>query len=300
MFNMPAEGMHDVDTRWKGMSATYEVSMDDGYSYDNVKVRSDYEYETKMPNGLLHQTNDEQVVPFSGADGPISLPPLKTSTGLRANNVMTNPHLDQRDASYVYSDDCYSDTIGSMFPNYDTSSEPMPHDSFAPESYDNPWQLGEKDMMSMFNDYYHDGYVAELDRAVETAYQFSELDGVFNPNYEEAFSFETYVQPEADLTKHQDDYMTYMYEQTKQSEEWTENELQDVTYHWLHEACTPADVLPSDVNLTDCTFEWASEPEIVMVADAMGKSTPMACGVMVVAGSGCGNGVVPSAGDWAG
>ena len=284
MFNMPNIGMHDVDTRWNGMSVSYEVTESDQYGYENVKMKNETMYEMKMPNGLLHRPNDEQVVPLIGAVDH-SLPPFKTSTGLRAPN-MTNPYLNQRDASYVYDNDYHASETHGMFPTYEMSSEPVPQDNFAPESFNEPWQLGENDLLSMFNDYYHDGYVAELDTAMEKAKQFTrvenEMDGLFNPNCKEAFNMEPYILSEFEQANHRDSWMNYTFQQTRASEEWQPNELHDITYHWLHEACTPANTLPADVNLAECSFEWASEPELIMATDAMGKSTPMACGVMVV------------------
>ena len=220
-------------------------------------MRKAYEYEAEMPNGLLHHVGDEQVVPFSGADGHDSLPPLKTSTGLRAPLELMNPYLDQRDASYVYSDDCCATNNGNMFPPYDTTHEPVSHDSFAPEFDTKPWQLGEKDLMSMFNDYFHDGYVAELDTALKNASQFAsilnELDSVFNPTCEEAYNIDTYVQSEVEVMDARDSWMNYTFQQTQDSKEWTENQLDEVSYHWLHEACQPADILPMDVNPEEYT-----------------------------------------------
>ena len=62
---------------------------------------------------------DGQVVQFDGMMRN-SLP-QQNSTGLQDAQDVLNPNLDQRDASYIYGDDCYSDTRNSIFPsNYNS------------------------------------------------------------------------------------------------------------------------------------------------------------------------------------
>ena len=255
MLNMPTSGMHDVDTTWNGMSASHDVSMEDHYGYFCQNYTYAYECEVDVPTGMSDYDESNRHVVQYGGEARSNLPPLKPSTGLRVPNV-TNPYLDQRDASYDHSYDySSSQSAESMFPI----------DNFAPEKFDKPWQLGENDLLSMFNDYYHDDYGTTMELAYEAAHRYVpttdlETDGVFNPNPID----------ETPSCIKQDSWMAYEFQLTRDSENWTTVEMEDVQYHWMYEMYNDAAPQVQQV-----------EPELIMTADAGGKSTPMASCVMV-------------------
>ena len=97
----------------------------------------------------------------------------------------------------------------------------------------------------------------------------SGIDGVMNPTNSQGEYLE------------KDSYYASVFKQTRDSEQWTINELQDVTYHWLHEACQPTNYETLQTE-QDTNLEWVDTPQIIMVADEEGRMTPMASGVMVV------------------
>ena len=63
------------------------------------------------------------------------LPPFKISTGLQNAPDVLNPYLDQRDASYIYYDNYYSNAIYAIYPNKDTNNKAVAQsfDDFAPQ-----------------------------------------------------------------------------------------------------------------------------------------------------------------------
>lgn len=282
MFNTHDLGMNNVDSTWHGMSATYEIR-DGDYRFNSQEPG--YSVKIQLPGGLSDQFDGRQGVPFREQVRP-SLPPHKTSTGLRNTPLVPNPYLGQRDASYTYGADSHiSHKTDEMYPQTSTSWDiPIPHDSFAIEAIQQPWQLGVNDLQSMFADHHHDAYTTELHNAAEIAKYCAAVhhspEGPLNP-MADAGPYDSVIESNMDSAAYRDAWIGYQFQCTREQEQWTERELTDISYHWLHDACQPSDktVEPEAI---DSTIEWASEPEIIMVADSQGKSTPMACGVMVV------------------
>jgi hypothetical protein len=137
MFNTHDLGMNNVDSTWHGMSATYEIR-DGDYRFNSQEPG--YSVKIQLPGGLSDQFDGRQGVPFREQVRP-SLPPHKTSTGLRNTPLVPNPYLGQRDASYTYGADSHiSHKTDEMYPQTSTSWDiPIPHDSFAIEAIQQPW-----------------------------------------------------------------------------------------------------------------------------------------------------------------
>ena len=104
--------MNNVDPQWNGMSKAYEVRMNDHYAYGNFED----EYAAGVQVNGLADLYDSQVVQFNGEVSKM-LPPFKISTGLRNAPDVPNPYLDQRDASYIYEDNYYSNATDNSHPN---------------------------------------------------------------------------------------------------------------------------------------------------------------------------------------
>ena len=90
--------------------------------------------------------------------------------------------------------------------------------------------------------------------------------------------YQSILEDNLDGRKYQDSWMIQVFDQTRNSEQWTENELQEVSYiyDWNLECQTQDESQPTETHLE------ASAPDIIMTIDHQGRCTPMASGVMVV------------------
>ena len=144
--------MHEVGTRYREATNVQKWSMEESYSFEN---------------GCEKGLPERQVVPLMG-DASYKLPPFKASTGLLPS--VPNPYLDQRDASYVYSnDDRQACKMAGAFP-YPKMGDKIECDEFAPpgDSLYGLWPLGEADMQSLFLDLHENRYQAALEEAMAT------------------------------------------------------------------------------------------------------------------------------------
>ena len=103
---------------------------------------------------------------------------------------------------------------------------------------------------------------------MSSAYAMDDTEIIFEENIDDMY----YADQDIDV------WCSHMFHQTRESE--SEQELEDVTYHSLYHACQPNDVVPEDI-LPGKHVEII-EDEIIFTADAKGKITPMATGIMVV------------------
>ena len=191
--------MNPIDTQWNGMSVAYETDVQqDCYTFEcdmngeyEVNVNVPIDGPSIMPSGI--PAHDERyVVQLNGQASQSRLPPYKTSTnGLRKPNV-PNPYVDQSDDSKVYDDSYHIDAYANdgMFPTrIETATEDILPDSGHPkQTLYQPWQLGEKDQESMFNDYFYndtDMYLQTMETVGYETQYFSSLaygyEGAMNP-----------------------------------------------------------------------------------------------------------------------
>ena len=266
--------MNNVDPQWNGMSKAYEVRMNDHYAYGNFED----EYAAGVQVNGLADLYDSQVVQFNGEVSKM-LPPFKISTGLRNAPDVPNPYLDQRDASYIYEDNYYSNATDNSHPNKEINDKATAQsfDAFAPETMNMPWEWGENDLQSMFVDYFYDErdeYLATLNIATTAAMNGAEGES-YGYEYNE---YQSILEDNLDGRKYQDSWMIQVFDQTRNSEQWTENELQEVSYiyDWNLECQTQDESQPTETHLE------ASAPDVIMTIDHQGRCTPMASGVMVV------------------
>ena len=218
---------------------------------------------SKTPQGMAnHRGSDRHGVPFADSVS-LELPPPKTSTGLRTPEV-PNPFFDQRDASNVNIANHYAN-LDSVVPMDRWIPHGMPFDAFDPDTDTRCWKLGDNDLLSMFNDYFYDEqdqYLANL-QLVNTAYQGG-APGDFSFEPEE-------LVPETHCLAQLDSWMASEYGHI-QDDQWEVHELSDITY-----TCAEFDFNQEEPLSVD-----NYEPKIIMTVDQQGRSTPMACGVMVV------------------
>lgn len=280
-------GVHDVDTRWNGMTTVHEVSMGDNYSFTVHDMHSrDVELQGGLPG-----PNGGQGVPGSGGECSYpDLPPLKLNgTGITAPLVSNPFDVSSGDASYTYYADDHDDAYFAPDQSpYDSSRwEPIaqPHDAFnADGQLDKPWQLNDSDVMMLFDDYTSDDYVADLHTADELArftaaqQQNEGYHGVMNPVIPlqeplegEVISYHSVVQLVID---DEDRASADLYRQTRESEQHYEVEVEDVD--------SLLKMYQFD-ELTKTTYNEveASPPDLVMTTDDKGRATPMASCVMV-------------------
>ena len=213
--------MNDVDPQWNGMSKAYEVRMNDHYAYGNFED----EYAAGVQVNGLADLYDSQVVQFNGEVSKM-LPPFKISTGLRNAPDVPNPYLDQRDASYIYEDNYYSNATDNSYPNKEINDKATAQsfDAFAPETMNMPWEWGENDLQSMFVDYFYDErdeYLATLNIATTAAMNGAEGES-YGYEYNE---YQSILEDNLDGHKYQDLWMIQVFGQTRNNEQWKENEL---------------------------------------------------------------------------
>ena len=288
MFNVDLEhGMSDVDTKWNGLTKVYDMNMNvnEQYGFDMFENEKNcmYEKNVVLPVGTsvglfdqYQERSDKQVV--QSCDECTELPPFSGTFGLRAPSE-PNPYIDERDASYIYETDYYPDQ-GCMFPTQSTSwtIPDVSQNEYAPDFFTKNWQLGENDLQSMFIDHYDYKYADVLDTTLETSKYCADhhgIDGLMNPSYEN--QVEAIVYSNLDSEMNRDSWLADVYQQTRNSEQYND----DISYYSVSyvDNMYQYEYLSDDIN---SNLELISEPEIVMVVDNKGKSTPMACGVMVV------------------
>ncbi len=257
---------------------SYDVRMDDNYGYTN-DIRGRYAEKIQVP-GLSDQY-DRQVEQNLDTVRH-GLPPFKSSSGLQSTppNV-PNPYLVSRDASYDYGNNYHSAPPDDKYPNKNewAPSDAIPYDAYAaPEVH--PWELGERDLESMFNDYFHsdeDEYKMKMNRAINATQNGVACDEI---PYE-CSEFGTIIPTQEEGMMNQDTYFSQFYAQVRGSEQWTEHELQDCSYVLEGLRSMINDYPEMDMSNGN-HLEWVSNPEVTMAVDQQGRSAPMACGVMVV------------------
>ncbi len=120
------------------------------------------------------------------------------------------------------------------------------------------WKLGKNDLESMFIDYFRDEsdvYEVQLETALATVQYEVSCKG-FSPGVCE------------------DEYLAQYYSQVRESENWTEAEVSDITYVYGY--------VPSAEVPIDHASEKRRKPEVILTVDHQGQMTPMAMGVMLV------------------
>ena len=150
----------------------------------------------------------------------------------------------------------------------DTSSPDCPSQTSPLENFVPPaWDLGDKDIQSIFNDYYYDSYLGTIEMTTFRL-KTEAVDTTFDIDNEGSLAA---TKQDPDSPQYWDQY----YNTVRASEQWQETELTELKYvhdvdQWLFE--------PEELKLEDKILE----PEIVMAVDQQGRTTPMASGIMVV------------------
>ena len=80
----------------------------------------------------------------------------------------------------------------------------------------------------------------------------------------------------------EDEYLAQYYSQVRESENWTEAEVSDITYVYGY-------VTSAEIPIDHASEKWR-KPKVILTVDHQGQMTPMATGVMLVkdiAGKAC-------------
>ena len=219
-------------------------------------------YAAELPVFGSPDREDRRVVQI-GDDTSSKLPPLKSSTGLRATEPsMPNPYLSQRDASYTPDNhNCHADITDGLFPTPRNEWEPdgTPCDVVSPIHDKEVWRLSENDLQTMFIDYFRDGdaeFVAKMDLAVLTA----QCDITTEGQTELSVDDSVYAS------------IAQIFQDVRAHESWTALDMAECS-HTFDDLGVAATEIEADLN----------EPlQVTMVTDNQGRSATMACGVMVV------------------
>lgn len=258
-------GMHDVNTKWNGLSMAYQVNQEDhvyGYERPNVKKYTAEVLQFGLPEG-------------QGVLGLVSesLPPIKPSTEITEPNL-PNPYLDQRDASNDLDTDYHADPTAGMFPksNWWNTHDRVHQDEFPSTESVSAWTLNQGDMQSMFIDCFGPGddqYVDRLRTATAATQCEVACDGIEPVRIESILQFTD----ENGTVVDEDTYMSYLFNATRESEQWTPQELEEVQYSSLF--------CPQSMDEFIGERPTFVPGDLTMTIDHTGKSTPMACGVMI-------------------
>ena len=245
--------------KWNGLTEAYEVDMDcQDYRYRTEQ--SAYAAELQVHDGSPDH-RDRRVVQIEGY-ASMPLPPFKSSTGLRVKPDLPNPYLSQRDASNAHGQhDCHADITDGMYPSPCEEWEPngVPHDIVPPIEGSEAWRLSECDLQSMFVDYFRDEdeeYVSKMEIGLLAA------------------QYDIAAEGQAEISEDESTYtsIAHVFQEVRAHESWTALDMAECehTFH-VEDVSAPEEELASEHDL-----------RVMMVTDNRGRSTPLACGVMVV------------------
>ena len=146
-----------------------------GFHGNNVGVRK--------PLGMAdHMGSDSRGIQSASLVNH-ELPTHKTSKGLRTPKV-PDPFIEQRVNSYVDNANHYFNE-SSVAPPSQWTSYGVLFDVFDPDANYKHWELGDIDLLSMFNDNFydqHDGYILVLETSTLAYQGVSSHDFSFAPN----------------------------------------------------------------------------------------------------------------------
>ena len=245
----------------------YEVDLEDNFEYNGSVMSS---YAAELPVCGSSDQNDRRVVQ-SGDDASLTLPPLKSSTGLRVTKPeVPNPYLSQRDASNAHDNhNCHADITDGWFPKPLEDWEPkgVPSDVVPAVAYDAAWKLSENDLQSMFVDYFRneeEEFMMKMDMGVLAAQYDIAAEGQAEVQWDDSM-YTSIAQVFRDVQTH---------------ERWMGLDMVECR----HTFGDP------EVPITETALEAGEGLQVTMTTDHQGQSTHLACGVMVakdVAGRAC-------------
>ena len=253
--------------QWYGLAEAYAVGMKDNFEYDGNEMSS---YAAELPVIGSSDQVDRRVVQIGG-DASLALPPLKSSTGLRVPKPeVPNPYLSQRDASNAHDNhDCHADITDGWFPKPPEDWDPkgIPSDVVPPVAGDAAWRLSENDLQSMFVDYF---------RNEEEEFMMKMDMGVLAAQYDIAAEGQAEIQMDDSI------YMSIaqVFRDVQAHESWTGLDKVECRHTFFN----------PEVPIAETALETGEGLQVTMVTDHQGRSTPLACGVMVakdVAGRAC-------------